>query len=50
MKVWVVVEDDRGCGPVVAGVFLNEASAKVYLEEELCGRGFVQPCQVNGIY
>lgn len=27
MKVWVVVEEDRGCGFSVEGVFMNEESA-----------------------
>jgi len=27
MKVWVVVEEDRGCGFSVEGVFINEANA-----------------------
>lgn len=27
MKVWVIVEEDRGCGFSVEGVFTNEANA-----------------------
>ena len=27
MKVWVIVEEDRGCGFSVCGVFMDEANA-----------------------
>lgn len=28
MRVWVVLEGDRGCGPSVVGVFLSRAAAE----------------------
>ena len=31
MYVYVVLEEDRGCGPSVAGVFTSLAAAKEYL-------------------
>jgi hypothetical protein len=31
MKVYVVLEEDRGCGVSVAGVFTSLAEAKLYL-------------------
>jgi hypothetical protein len=31
MKVYVVLEEDRGCGPSVAGVFASLESAQAYL-------------------
>jgi len=31
MKVYVVLEEDRGCGVSVAGVFASLAEAKAYL-------------------
>lgn len=33
MKVYVVVEDDRGCGPMVCGVFVSKAKAEEYVAE-----------------
>jgi len=30
-KVFVVLEEDRGCGPTVAGVFYTLAAARAYL-------------------
>jgi hypothetical protein len=33
MKVYVVLEDDRGCGPSVAGVFATLEAAKAFVEE-----------------
>ncbi len=32
MKVYVVLEEDRGCGVSVAGVFTSLDSAKAYLD------------------
>ena len=32
MKVYVVLEEDRGCGPSVAGVFASYQAAKAFLE------------------
>lgn len=32
MKVYVVLEEDRGCGPSVAGVFASLEAAQEYLE------------------
>ena len=31
MKVYVVLEEDRGCGPSIAGVFATLSAAKAYL-------------------
>jgi hypothetical protein len=31
MKVYVVLEEDRGCGPSVAGVFASLEAAEAYL-------------------
>ena len=31
MKVYVVLEEDRGCGPSVAGVFASLEAAQAYL-------------------
>ena len=31
MKVYVVLEEDRGCGPSVAGVFASLEAALAYL-------------------
>ena len=31
MKVYVVLEEDRGCGPSIAGVFATLSDAKAYL-------------------
>lgn len=31
MKVYVVLEEDRGCGPSVAGVFASLEAAQEYL-------------------
>lgn len=31
MQVYVVLEEDRGCGPSVAGVFASLAAAQAYL-------------------
>ena len=31
MKVYVVLEEDRGCGASVAGVFASLAEAELYL-------------------
>ena len=31
MKVYVVLEEDRGCGPSVAGVFASLEAARAYL-------------------
>ena len=31
MKVFVVLEEDRGCGPSVAGVFASLEAAQAYL-------------------
>jgi hypothetical protein len=31
MKVWVVLEEDRGCGVSVAGVFSSLEAARAYL-------------------
>jgi len=31
MKVYVVLEEDRGCGPSVAGVFATLSAALAYL-------------------
>ena len=31
MKVYVVLEEDRGCGASVAGVFASLAAAEAYL-------------------
>jgi hypothetical protein len=33
MKVYVVLEDDRGCGPSVAGVFATLEAAEAFVEE-----------------
>lgn len=32
MRVFVVLEEDRGCGASVAGVFASLAEAKLYLD------------------
>jgi hypothetical protein len=32
MKVFVVLEDDRGCGPSVAGVFSSLEAAQEFVE------------------
>lgn len=32
MKVFVVLEEDRGCGPSVAGVFASLDAAKAYVD------------------
>lgn len=32
MKVFVVLEEDRGCGPSVAGVFDSLVAAQAYLD------------------
>lgn len=31
MRVYVVLEEDRGCGPSVAGVFASLSAAQAYL-------------------
>lgn len=31
MQVWVVLEEDRGCGPSVAGVFASLEAAEAYV-------------------
>lgn len=31
MDVWVVLEEDRGCGTSVAGVFASLAAAEAYV-------------------
>ena len=31
LRVWVVLEEDRGCGPSVAGVFARLEAAQAYL-------------------
>lgn len=30
-RIYVVLEEDRGCGPAVAGVFASLEAAQVYL-------------------
>lgn len=32
MKVYVVIEEDRGCGPMVCGVFASRGSAEAYVD------------------
>lgn len=31
MRVYIVLEEDRGCGPSVAGVFASLVAAQAYL-------------------
>ncbi len=32
LRVYIVLEDDRGCGPSVAGVFYSLEAAKAFVE------------------
>lgn len=32
MRVWIVLEEDRGLGPMIAGVFPSLEAAKAYLK------------------
>jgi hypothetical protein len=32
MKVYVVIEEDRGCGPMVCGVFTSRESAEACVD------------------
>lgn len=33
MKVYVVLEDDRGCGPMIIGVFASKSKAEMVASE-----------------
>lgn len=41
MRVYVVLCDDRGCGPEIEGVFASLASAQARVEELGGGRYYV---------
>jgi hypothetical protein len=40
-RVFVVLEEDRGCGPMVEGVFASLEAAKAYLAERDSSRCWV---------
>ena len=45
MKVYVVIEDDRGAGPLVVGVFRTLAAAEAALYG---GHTWIEECELEG--
>lgn len=39
-RVWVVLEEDRGCGASVVGVFSTEDAAKEFLRDPTVSTGY----------
>ena len=46
MEVYVVIYNDRGLGPMVVGVFKDEAAANAFAKEH--GRCWVQTSELHG--